>query len=80
MNTNDVKELIPEFFYLPDFLRNVNQHKFGEKQSGDDVSEVVLPNWARTPEEFISINREALESPIVSQNLNNWIDLIFGYK
>ena len=23
-NPNDVKELIPEFFYLPDFLQNLN--------------------------------------------------------
>ena len=23
-NPNDVKELIPEFFYLPDFLQNTN--------------------------------------------------------
>lgn len=30
-NSNDVKELIPEFFYLPEFLRNVNGKKASEK-------------------------------------------------
>ena len=24
-NPNDVKELIPEFFYLPEFLQNINR-------------------------------------------------------
>lgn len=28
-NMADVKELIPEFFYLPDFLSNANNFEFG---------------------------------------------------
>lgn len=39
-----------------------------------------LPKWASSAEEYLRINREALESEYVSQNLNKWIDLIFGYK
>lgn len=44
------------------------------------VDDVILPRWAHTPEDFITIHRRALESEYVSQNLHNWIDLIFGYK
>ena len=78
-NTADVKELIPEFFYLPNFLRNENRFRFGEKQSGKAVDDVELPAWANgDPNEFIRIHRYALESPYVSAHLHHWIDLIFG--
>lgn len=43
------------------------------------VDDVVLPPWAKSPEDFISIHRRALESEYVSMNIHNWIDLIFGY-
>ncbi|XP_060579246.1 neurobeachin-like protein 1, partial [Ruditapes philippinarum] len=80
-NPNDVKELIPEFFYLPEFLVNQNEFDLGKLQiSREVVDNVILPKWAETPEDFIYKHRKALESEYVSNNLHNWIDLIFGYK
>ncbi|CAL0327334.1 unnamed protein product [Lupinus luteus] len=80
-NTSDVKELIPEFFYLPEFLVNSNSYHLGVKQDGEPIGDVCLPPWAKgSTEEFIRRNREALESEYVSSNLHHWIDLVFGYK
>ncbi|KAJ1735128.1 hypothetical protein LPJ61_000722 [Coemansia biformis] len=78
--SGDVKELIPEFFYLPEFLINHNGLDLGVKQNGTVLGDVKLPPWAATPEEFVRINRQALESEHVSANLHKWVDLIFGYK
>ncbi|KAL4144333.1 hypothetical protein PRNP1_013468 [Phytophthora ramorum] len=79
--TQDVKELTPEFFYLPEFLENVNECAFGTSQTGVVVGDVELPPWANgSPSEFVRLNRAALESSYVSANLHHWIDLIFGYK
>jgi hypothetical protein len=80
-NLQDVRELIPEFFYLPDFLVNTNHFDFGETQRGKTVHDVTLPKWAKgDPKRFIRIHRQALESEYVSKNLHHWIDLVFGYK
>jgi len=76
----DLKELIPEFYFLPDFFINVNNVDFGVLQSGNPVGNVELPPWASTPEEFIRLHRAALESDHTSANLHQWIDLIFGYR
>ncbi|RYH30738.1 DUF4704 domain-containing protein [archaeon] len=79
-NTQDVKELIPEFFYNPEFLSNLNQLQLGTRQDGDALDDVILPKWARDPVDFVRIHREALESEHVSSQLHHWIDLVFGCK
>ncbi|KAJ4905364.1 WD-40 repeat family protein / beige-related [Raphanus sativus] len=67
----NVKELVPELFYLPEVLTNENHTKLGT---------VNLPPWAKTPVDFVHKQRMALESDHVSAHLHEWIDLIFGYK
>lgn len=82
-NPMDVKELVPEFFYLPEAFYNSNNFVFGRKQTGNEafIDDVILPPWANgDAHTFIRINRQALESPYVSENLHHWIDLIFGHK
>ncbi|VDP71097.1 unnamed protein product [Echinostoma caproni] len=63
---NDNKELIPEFFSLPDFLRNDNDFNFGSfQESNVRINHVELPSWASSPEDFIQKHRAALESDYV---------------
>lgn len=66
----NVKELIPEFYYLPEmFYDNLGLPK------------VELPAWCNgSAEQFVRMHRIALESELVSCQLHQWIDLIFGYK
>jgi hypothetical protein len=80
-SSSDVKELIPELFYSPEMLMNVNNNNMGTTQMGKKVGDVDLPPWSKgSPHEFIRLHRKALESEYVSANLHHWIDLIFGYK
>ncbi|XP_055452736.1 neurobeachin [Psammomys obesus] len=79
-DTSDVKELIPEFYYLPEMFVNSNGYQLGVREDEVVVNDVDLPPWAKKPEDFVRINRMALESEFVSCQLHQWIDLIFGYK
>nr|AYV89248.1 lipopolysaccharide-responsive and beige-like anchor [Tetranychus evansi] len=71
----NVKELIPELFYLPEVLSGT-----APQGSSRKLRNVELPKWADSPEHFIRLHRMALESDLVSCQLHQWIDLIFGYK
>ncbi|EGR32579.1 hypothetical protein IMG5_076820 [Ichthyophthirius multifiliis] len=78
---SDVRELIPEFFYLPEFFLNMQKHDFGIQQTGERVHNVILPQWSlQNPFLFVFIHRKGLESEFVCENINQWINLIFGIK
>lgn len=72
-DVNDNRELTPEFFYDFEFLKNSNKI--------DGFDDVILPPWSNNSRfTFIYTMRKALESDIVSETLNDWIDLVWGYK
>jgi hypothetical protein len=60
---------------------SISGFNFGYRQTGEQVDDVTLPKWCRCDARlFTLVNRQALESIHVTQNLHNWIDLVFGYK
>ena len=62
-DTQNNSELTPEYFYLPEILRNHNLNHFGRNRDGICVNEIILPPWANGSEHnFIRINREVLNS------------------
>uniref|UniRef100_A0A5B6YV66 Putative inactive serine/threonine-protein kinase lvsG n=1 Tax=Davidia involucrata TaxID=16924 RepID=A0A5B6YV66_DAVIN len=63
-------ECIPEFYCDP--------HIFYSLHSG--MTDLAVPSWAGTAEEFIKLHRDALESNWVSRQIHHWIDITFGYK
>ncbi|KAL3505559.1 hypothetical protein ACH5RR_030941 [Cinchona calisaya] len=63
-------ECIPEFYCDPRIFYSLH--------SG--MSDLTVPPWAGTPEEFIKLHRDALESNLVSSQIHHWIDITFGYK
>ncbi|KAL3095656.1 hypothetical protein niasHT_029159 [Heterodera trifolii] len=80
-NIADVKELIPEFFFLPQMFLNENAFDLGIKQNGTRLDGVPLPAWSHgDAHEFVRLHRQALECDFVSEHLHEWVDLIFGYK
>ena len=75
------QELIPDFFNLPEIYININNFNYGKTLDGIQVTDVILPPWAQeSPRIFSKMNKKALESKLVSLSINNWIDLIYGYK
>ena len=75
----DVKELIPEFFYMPEMFLNVNKLNLGVEENGNKVNNVATP-CQNNPYEFILTMKQALENDYISYSIQNWIDLIFGIK
>ncbi|KAK4388342.1 protein GFS12 [Sesamum angolense] len=63
-------ECIPEFYCDPRIFCSLHS----------SMPDLAVPSWAGTPEEFIKLHRDALESNRVSCQIHHWIDVTFGYK
>lgn len=49
-SSSDVKELVPEFFYMPEaFMNRTMRLPLGTKQNGEKLGDVVLPPWVSAP-------------------------------
>ncbi|KJP87681.1 hypothetical protein AK88_02709 [Plasmodium fragile] len=70
-------ELIPEFYEDNDnFLKNILNISSNE----GNIHDVVLPKWCSSAKDFLIKMKNALESNYANKHLNEWINLIFGYK
>jgi len=80
-SATEVKELTPEWYSNPAFLKNSHNFNLGISVNGSSIGDVILPPWAdNDPCKFIKVMRDALESDVCSAMLPSWIDLIFGFK
>lgn len=73
LNPSDLKELIFQYYVIPEIFINICHFKFDES-NGD----VLLPKWTnQNPFFFTEKNFKYLNE---SNDINEWIDLIFGFK
>ena len=73
---NDLREMIPEFFYMPEILMNINNLSLNNNIL---LENVVLPDWCENNAyKFIYNMRKYLEFNEISNKIIHWFDLIFG--
>ena len=79
---DDIREIIPEFYFLPEMFENFNnlnlaQNRFDSEGKEVIINNVELPPWAKNSSiNFVLEMRKYLESNEI--NINKWIDIIFG--
>ena len=72
---------LPNKIYIHCIVFCFTDYDFGLRQTGERVHDIALPPWCNgDPRLFILIHRQALESAYVTQHLQHWIDLVFGFK
>lgn len=80
---SDVRELIPDFYSLPEAFLNLNKLDFGFSQHKTRVDCIELPKGENepmvTPYHFVSSLVKILERE-GSEKVHQWIDLVFGFK
>ena len=83
-NEGDIRELIPELYYLPEIYFNKNEFFFGKDENGELVKDVKVTYNDNDNDkdsilkyEYITSLKNKLES---KKKLEDWINLIFGTK
>ena len=81
----DLREVIPEFYYLPEMFLNINKINFKKKNGDIQIDNVDIPkdilennNNENGCFKFIEYMRNFLEKKYLE--IFNWINLIFGNK
>ena len=75
----DSRELIPDLFYLYEMYFNMNYNFFGYSHNKKMIlNNIVIPSENMTPIEFVYFNRAQLNSNLISENINSWINNVFG--
>ena len=102
---SDIRELIPEFFYLPEMFMNINNIKFGKVAEERTIDDVIMPkelqgkinsdinknnniiilsdnddNINKLEQIFIFVERNKNNLEALKDNINSWINIIFGTK
>ena len=79
---DDIRELIPEFYTLPEIFQNKNNLNLAQGKTDANnekiiINDVELPPWSDdVPTNFITEKRKLLEKSNIK--INKWIDIIFG--
>ena len=76
---SDIREFIPELYYLPELFTNSNELKLGTLSNRREIDNVEIKEQDEIPlmkYQFISNLKTYLE--FGDLKLNNWINLIFG--
>lgn len=69
---------IPEMYYLPELLMDINNVDFGTKNDGTPLRGVALPPWAQNdPYLFVQLHRDALGKPFFFIFIFIFIVLLF---
>ncbi len=74
---NDIREIIPDFFYFHEMFQNIN--KIDNLKDVELDKEIIENSDEINPYlYYCKFLKEQLEGDEISKNINKWIDLIFG--
>ena len=76
-NENDIREIIPDFFYFHEIFQNINKL---ENLNDVELDKEIIENSDEINPYlyYCKVLKQQLEGEVISKNINKWINLIFG--